>query len=189
MFVNCASPNADVNSTFTPSTGGDVFAVINDPMGSPNDLTYAYLDGVDAQNQDVEYPEFSLGSNVEKILFLYVEGRFFDTLGAGDIMRNLIYVNGTRYSGDNHNTTITPISYRDYYPLNPDTGLAWIQADIQGTGANPLEYTGFRAIATAGNQCRISQQFMCVYHQENETGRIVRTVAQPIVKSITQVIS
>ena len=187
-FVSCSSPNSDVTSKFTPLSGLDVYAMIDDPMLTPDDSTYAYLDGDDSQNQDVGYPAFSLGANVEKVLFLLLCSRF-SSVNGGDSIRNLLYVNGTRYSGANYSPGTTIDYFRDYYLLNPDTGLAWTQADIEGTGANPIEYAGCRALISAGNQGRWYQQFMCVCHQENETGRIVQTIAQPIVKSITEVIS
>jgi len=183
--VLCSSPNSDVTSKFTSSEGGSIYEVLAKPRCSPDDSTYAYLDGDDAQNQDVGYPAFSLGDNVDEIIQVYVSSRFWSTVG-GDPMRNLLYVNGTRYSGENYSPGITPRQYFDYYVKNPDTDAAWIQADVEGTGPNPLEYAGCRAIISAGNQARWSQQYLCVEWRENETGRIITTIAQPIVQAIVK---
>ncbi len=68
MFKQCLSPNSDINTRFTPSEGTTVYEVINDDPCDPDDTTYAYLDGASSQNQDMGYPTFSLGTEVEEIL-------------------------------------------------------------------------------------------------------------------------
>lgn len=184
MFKTCVHPNSDINSRFTPSEGTTVYEVINDPFEAPDDTTYAYLDGLSAQNQDIGYPAFSLGSNVEEILYLALVSRFYSALDQQSLMRNLLYVDGTRNNGRNWSPGPEWFWAPDYFPLNPNTGLQWTQDQIEGVGADALDYAGCRAIVDTGDQCRWSFQYMCVVHRENETGRIIKTVAQPITTNI-----
>jgi len=189
LFKSCSSPNSDINTKFTPSEGTTVYEVINDDPCDPDDTTYAYLDGASSQNQDMGYPTFSLGTEVEEILYVGLFSRFFCTVGGSTVARNLLYVDGTRNNGQNWIPGPAWFWAPDYFPLNPNTGLPWTQDQVEGVGADALEYAGCRGIVVAGDQLRWSIQYLCAVHRENETGRIVTTIAQPITTGIITDIS
>ena len=88
------------------------------------------------------FSPFSLPSGLP-VTDLAVYIRVRDVSDGGNSIRPYIKVNGTRYNtapSNDPGTSFTTYSYS--YLTNPNTGAAWTVADLNKTGANPLQLIG-----------------------------------------------
>jgi hypothetical protein len=54
-----------------------------------------------------------------------------------------------------------------YWPLNPKTGIAWTVNDVNGVGANALQYFGYITEAGVGYTCTVSRIYIKVDYTPN----------------------
>jgi len=76
-------------------------------------------------------------------------------------------VNGIRYAGTEQALTTSYANYTWDWLTNPNTGIAWTEADVEGTGPNPLQEFGVRAINVGGGeQINCTQTYITVTYTE-----------------------
>jgi len=68
---------------------------------------------------------------------------------AGNSAGERLVVNGTAYTGSARNLSKTATGYESTWTTNPNTSSAWTVDDVNGSGANPLQYFGM--VATDAN--------------------------------------
>lgn len=151
---------------------------VDDPVGFPDDdATYVRLATFALNGRQTFIFDNPNLSGVE-ITKLTMHTRIWRNAVGGNITTALIVVNGTRYL---IGSSIAPNAWTDFefdYTTNPDTGLAWTFADINGDGPNPLQEIGFRATGLdAGEEQRCTQAYMTVHYTTSNPILDVLTVS------------
>lgn len=142
---------------WTASSGSDKYAMVDD---NPHDsaTTYIYITDVNGRQYFTNNPVLPSGT-ILGVSVYYVDYEFAGATGG----RPAIIVNGTEYLGDFFLSDPAWTEHSYEWTTNPDTGIAWTQEDVQGSGANPLEEWGVRATAQgAGDTMRVTQVYLLV---------------------------
>lgn len=150
-------PTGDGASTqWTPNTGTR-WEACDDPIGSPdNDTTYISSASPNQRNL-FTFTAFSFSSDSVNNVALKFRARL-NPIGAGT-MRAVLRVNGTDYFVSQALTN----SYADYtatWTTNPNTGNTWLEADVFGTGSNPLQQFGVDSNTGAHPEFRATQAYL-----------------------------
>ena len=140
---------------------GDKYLEIDDPVGSPDDAaSYIYKTDSDGTQGFIGFPAYS-SSSTQKIV-LHFRGRAV----SGDVLvRPRLLINGSSYVGTDLPMTASYADYTWELTENPDTSSAWVEADVEGTGSNPIQEVGFEARGmSAGEEVRITQAYETVHY-------------------------
>ena len=110
-----------------------------DDTPTPDDgVTYIRGTGGTSSQYGLSNP--GLPSNATNIE-VGVRMRIADSGGANNVWHRF-QVGGANYLGTSRNPSTTWTTYTETYTVNPDTGLAWLPADVNGTGSDPIEGLG-----------------------------------------------
>ena len=164
-------PTGDGSSVLHEASAGAAWECVDDPIGSPDDdSTYAHQIGGNAASL-FTFSAFSITASA--VSYLRVVYRSRNLTGNSTTSRAILRVNSTSYLTTGANNTQTD-SYADYthdFLTNPDTGLAWGEADINGTGSNPLQEFGFRnQNNSASEEDRFTQVYALAEYTESGGG-------------------
>lgn len=125
--IETRTAEADGTSDFTPSTGGDNYAMVDDANGSDLDSTYVQSTGVG----DVDlYDLVPLGRTPVAVHGIAVKtvAKKTDT---GDVtMHHRIKTGGADFEGADKALVVTYFTYVDFWGKNPDTTTSWTPSDI-----------------------------------------------------------
>jgi len=157
-------PTGDGSLNFTPFPASPAtnYDKIDDPIGTPDeDTTYIYRSDT---NQTDEYTFTAFDITSTSIASITVTARARIAAGSGQTLKVGIQVNLTDYLGaTDHAITGSYANYSDTWTTNPNTGSAWVEADVEGTGLSPLERIRVRALTmTAGDTTYVTQLYMTV---------------------------
>ena len=114
----------------------------------------SYIAGTAAGNALFNFPAFTVpaGSTITNLTIYY---RASKSAAQASNIRASIKVNATNYdttdTGLNPSASPTFTLYSFAYTTNPNTGAAWTETDINGTGANPLQAFGVNSTDAAPN--------------------------------------
>ena len=129
---------------WTPNTGTDNYAVVDDPVGAPDDdTTYVQNIAAAAFNRiTFTFAAFAITSSA--IAKVTVKARCKSNNASGDEIRFYLVVSGAKAGG----TAALTNSYGNYeadWLTNPATAAAWTEAEVEGTDpTNPLAEFGLR---------------------------------------------
>ena len=139
--------------------GGSKFSEVDDPIGSPDDDTTYVFATTNNLAQRFSFAAFAINSiSVDKVRVTY---RHKKTTGFVSTAAQ-IKVNGVAYTGTGRNRSAWTTDIQDWL-TNPNTGAAWLEADVEGTGANPLQEFGVNgASVDAGEEARCTQVYATV---------------------------
>lgn len=129
---NGATANWDANGAAT------VWECV-DEASPDDDTTYGSKTAAFARHA-FTFTAFAITSSAITSITLYGRGRC--TVADGGCEFSLgINVNGTWYPGSAvpMTTTYADAPYTRTLLTNPDTGIAWVEADVEGTGSNPIQ--------------------------------------------------
>jgi hypothetical protein len=156
-------PTGDsATSNWTALGGGTKFSEVDDPIGTPDDDT-TYISKDDSSGaQDFTFAAFAItnGSTINSVQ-LIARCRERD---ADDVLQltGRLQVNSTDYAATSQNVA-DGATYGDYtftWATNPNTAVAWTEADVEGTSAAPLQEFGVNvASIAAGEGIRCTQVF------------------------------
>lgn len=160
MTQSIVRPNGNGATAQWAAVGAaTVWEAVNEAVAD-DDTSYAEETG-SSGTHFLTMDAFSITSSA--IAFLRHFTRMRVTLGSVNINQRII-VNGTQYSGGT--PTLTSTTYIDQtadFLTNPDTGSAWLEADIEGTGSNPLQDMVLRVTGIAGGETvRCTQAYLLV---------------------------
>jgi hypothetical protein len=157
----------------------DLHLNVDEGCDTPDDDTsYCEDVGVSTAQQAYTFLAFALGASVSAINFVRTQSIGKHIVG-GAIGHGL-RVGSTNYVSSNVTQTTSYASYTNDWLTNPDTGLDWVQADVEGTGANPIVNMRWRAGAGSGQTvrqtaCDISCDYDVAGGTEIATGRADET--------------
>lgn len=144
--------------------GADKVDAVDDPIGTPDDDTTYISETTALDAQGYTFPVFSLGAvaSIEKVS---VHTRVRTTVAGTGTFRPRLRVNGTVYGGTDVNPTDSYVDRVEDWVTNPDTGAAWVQADLEGTGLNQLQQMYIRTTSIGTSvEFRCTQIFLrCTY--------------------------
>jgi hypothetical protein len=147
-FNNWSRSTDDGSDTRVPTSDGDISGTWNtapcwDDVDetTPNDADYMTGTTDSGGYKLFNFSPFNVpaGCTITN-LTVYVRAKDYSS-GTNDI-RATIKVNGNRHNGSSHNPGSSFTTYSESYDTNPETGAAWTVADINGTGAHPLQQFG-----------------------------------------------
>jgi hypothetical protein len=151
-------PSADYNTMWTCSTGTARWAMVDDVV-SDNDTTYIYRSDSTAIQRFSNKPTLPTYPRIFSVMIVY---KAKQVTGTTPCMAH-IRVNGTDYNSPPNAMPAGVYSTFSYeWTTNPKTGSAWTEADIEGTGANPLQAWGITADIGTGETIRVTQVYMVV---------------------------
>lgn len=136
--------NGSVTNVYTyPYTGTTCWGCVDDPVGTPDDSTsYVYTNAFGSADALFTFstPQVPSGAIVN---YIRITSRIQSYVRAG--VNAILRVGGTTYTSS---VFYVPLSSwgsvnRDFI-TNPKTGLSWTVNDVNGTGANPLQWFGNR---------------------------------------------
>ena len=167
MATQTRLPTGEQSSTYTPSSGSDSWAMVDDPIGSPDGDTTRISRAGSAGVAHFLFPAFAITSSAIASLSVTYTRR--NEVGDTTTSRATLRIGTTAYAvtdpGDSDGSTYAERTH-DFLD-NPDTGLAWTEADIEGTGANPLTQAGVRNQNTAGAEVwHCTQWYLTVTYTE-----------------------
>lgn len=142
------------------STGGNNYSELDDPFSSPDDDSTYVSSGTGGLVDYYGFTPFEVptGKTITSLQFVY-RVRLVAAGGAPNF-RTLLRINGTTYYGSNISLYLDWYTFTMTWTVNPATGSAWTPEDINGTGANPLQYFGFQSLT--GGQMRVTQAYLKV---------------------------
>ena len=156
-------PTGDGVTTAWESNGANPnrWEDVDDTIGAPDDATTYLFENDGNDSHLFTFTAFSITSS--SIASVTVFGRCQRT-AAGDIsFLPLIRVNGTTYFDSSHAATTSWADYTTAFTTNPDTAAAWTEADVEGTGANPLQQFGIAPSGfNAGEELQCTQTYLTV---------------------------
>ena len=115
--------------------------------GSPDDAT-TYMQDNDANEiQHFTFSAFAITSSTITSVINTVRGARDAASTGACSTDHIIRVNGTNYTAGGVSHTVADVWAQDdnVWLTNPNTGSAWTEADVEGTGANPLQQCGVQA--------------------------------------------
>lgn len=148
-------PTADYGAdVYTASSGSDLYAML-DEVTSDDDTTYISRSG-SGSNQDITIGTFNITSISIVSLTVYIVAK---ETGGDTSVTGAIVVNGTNYASGNIGLSTSYNTYTYTWTVNPNTAAAWTEADIEGTGSNPLQRGRFGSNIGAGETTTITQLY------------------------------
>lgn len=167
-----------VDNGWSASTGTSKWAMVDDPVGTPNDDTDYVFASAANLNQLFTFDPITIprGSVVVGVSVTFRVRRTATSVNANPRIR----VGGTTYEGA---TAVPGSTYANRtvdWLTNPKTLLAWTADDINGVGSNALQEFGFaNTQTTAGEDVRVTQAYLTVVYTEiNNPARLV--VQKPV---------
>lgn len=154
-------PTVDGGSynTSVAQGGGDKYVEVDDAVGAADDdTTYIYrADAAFTQGFDT-YPAITSSSITNVIIYYRCK-----EIGGNAFAMAFLRVNGTKYvqAGQALTTSYGDFSYT--WATNPNTTVAWTEADVKGTGAAPIQEWGIDSTGLdPGETVRCTQCYMVV---------------------------
>lgn len=161
MATQDRSPTGDYSIAWTPLGGGNNYVEVDDAPGAPDDdTTYNYRQNSNGQDH-FTFSAFSIDSSAVAKLTITI--RAMRTAAGATNTKSQVVVGGTLYTGAVMSSQTTWTDHPQDWLTNPDTGSAWIEADIEGTGSNPLQRFGYRSgNLSSGKEVRATQVYATV---------------------------
>lgn len=147
------SDNTTIANQYTNIAGGNKYAAVDDPIGSPDeDSTYIYRTSNGAQA--FNFTAFSITATTINKVFVVVRAR---TTGVCNVQAR-ITVNGITYIPTAQNITTSYADYTFEWANSPNTGMAWTQTEV-----NTL-LTSFqvRITSISSGEQRVTQAYLGV---------------------------
>ncbi len=160
-------PTGDGTTTaWTPSSGSDHYAMVDDPIGTPDDDT-TYLETSSTNQKELfTFTAFDINSSSIDKVTVFIRAR--DTGANTNMIAELLRVNGTDYNASPVPAPLTYTNHTNDWLTNPDTAAAWTEADVEGTGSNPIQQFGVGSgIVTDALRCT---QVYCTVTYTEATG-------------------
>lgn len=163
---------------WTSSVPGDKFADVDDPVGTPDDADYIYVQA-DATSQQFTYaavavPAGATGIGVE------VNYRAQRTAAGPINVAAKLRVGTSNYTGTQRAVTTSWAPYSgssSWATTNPKTLAAWTIDDVNGAGANALSEIGVISTGyNAGEEARVSQIYLIISYNIGGVQRKLTTL-------------
>lgn len=159
------------SNTWTASSAGSKFEDVDDPIGTPDDDTTYISIAESGGAQQFTFSAFDIpnGATINSVSVLF---RCKSPNGGDVTLRPRVRVGGT----DNGHSPLTmTTSYANYtrsFTTNPVTTVAWTEADVEGTGANPLQEFGVTdsGSISAGESVQCTQIYATVDYTGGSAG-------------------
>jgi hypothetical protein len=153
--------NSAVSNAWTAGTGGNKWDEVDDPAGVPDDETTYMFNANANQSQLFTFTPFAISPSAIASVSVVVRSRKETSTSYNTRARLL--VNGTAYIINLSGETTSYATQTLTWTTNPNTGIAWTEADVEGTGANPLQEFGVSSIGQgAGETIRVTQCYIVV---------------------------
>lgn len=140
-------PTGDSVFQWSRSSGVDNYSLVDDHYPSPDDdATYTYTNEGGYKDLFSFIPlAIPTGSTITNV---QVIGRFKRMEAGGEfLIRELLKVNDVTYTGASQQLLIGDYFDKVHtWTTNPNTGLPWTIADVNGDGSNPLQTFGYECM-------------------------------------------
>lgn len=149
-------PTGDSAVEWSRSAGNDNFALVDDPIGTPDDdSTYTWSpEGLELLKDLFSFTAFNVPAGSE-IINVRVWGRNRLMIAGGDThIRQIIKVDGIIYKGAEKTVYWGGYTNTQHiWTTNPDTGQPWTVDDVNGISANPLQTFGYEKFCNRTIRC------------------------------------
>lgn len=136
---------------------------VDDPIGSPDDDATYISTSVNGNDDLFTFTAFSIDAEDDIVDGVSVTFRSRIGTGGGpgnEDIRPSIKVNGTIYYGSGVSQSSSWLTSTFTWDTNPDTGLPWNDADVNGIGANPLQEFGVEYQLGSVSEMRCTQCYI-----------------------------
>lgn len=162
MSTQEKNPTSDVYMAWA-STGANGWSVCADS----DDATYIYEAVTDYDSYRFGYTAFDISSSAIQS----VQVKYRAKVTAAKNFKAILRVGTTSYYSANKALTTDWVDYTSTEWLtNPATSAAWLEADVEGTGANPLVGFGGQAQTLAGQTMYVAKSSIIVTFTEAVSG-------------------
>lgn len=147
-------PIGDPAIAWSRSAGAYNFALVDDPVGSPDDdATYTYASTAWAKDY-FDFLTFGVPEGATITNIKLYERFKLATAGGTQHMRGLIKVDGVTHYGSIEDAWYG--AYKDEvwtWTTNPETGQPWTVNDVNGVGSKPLQAFGYECLTIQTLRC------------------------------------
>lgn len=172
-YTDTILATSDIAKAWTRSAGADNYALIDDPVATPDDdTTYVETAGDVTDLYGIVSPTLPLRSIINSVT-VYARAKRV-TYGASGNEFLLLRVNGVTYESSLYSLGGT--TYTDFnksWATNPGTTAAWSVEDINGTGTKPLQGFGIKNNNAVGDTHRFTQVYLVIAYQMPKGGVIL----------------
>jgi carbonic anhydrase/acetyltransferase-like protein (isoleucine patch superfamily) len=149
-------PTSDSAVAWTKSSGGSNYALVDDPVGTPDDSDYTYTGTVNYIDR-FGYTAFAVPNGATNISVSVISRAY--RLLPGDKLRCLIYIGSTVYLGPaDISLGGTFVDYTQTWSVNPSTTNAWTYSEVNAIGG-----FGYKLVAMfSGSISYVSQCYISV---------------------------
>lgn len=157
------------DNSWASGTAGNKWDDVDDPIGTPDEDTTYIVETTSYQSQTFTFTAFSITSSAIDKVSITNRLKCVGTVS----YQNRLRVNGTSYNSSTAATTTSYVDYTTDWLTNPNTAAAWVEADVEGVGANPLQQFGvIVSTIDASEELRCTQSYITVTYTEAGGGGV-----------------
>lgn len=148
MALQTRVPTSDTAGDWFCSAGSDYYALVDDGKGTPDDGTTYIYDDDSSHTRRLGFTAFAIDSSaIAKVTMFW---RCQSNAASGVWGKSILRVDSADYFGGDFQPGETWEDHTSDFLTNPDTGSAWVEADVEGTGSDPIQEIGGRSLLGAG---------------------------------------
>lgn len=170
-----------IGGFWSSSSSTNVWLDIDELKGAPNDDTDYMFITVNGDHY-INHVDFAIDSSAIAKVTMFMRARM--TTGAASLFPYL-RVNGTDYIGSGNALSTSYADYTEDWTTNPDTAASWLEADVEGSGSNPLEQFRVNTTGIGAEEMRVTQIYLEVDYTAaggaNPKGPLGMPLSRPLV--------
>lgn len=166
-------PTSDgIISAWNANNFGSKWSAVDDAVGSPDeDSTYISSSGTTQRTQMLGFSAFSISAST--IAKVKITLRVKHVTAGGNIRAGLM-ISSVTYYPSNQSTTTSYVNKTYEWTVNPSTGLAWTESEIETLSQFTIQGSG----SASNSQLRVTQAYITVEYTDAGGNNYTLTAGQ-----------